>query len=57
MGGAMDLIVGTKYVIDELNHRDKKENSKILKKCTLHLSAQKYMDIIIDEISKCSRDF
>lgn len=26
----MDLIVGTKYVIDELNHRDKKENSNIL---------------------------
>lgn len=49
MGGAMDLLVGAKYVIAALNHRDKKGNSKILKKCTLPLSAQKCVDLIITD--------
>lgn len=49
MGGAMDLLVGAKYVIAALNHKDKKGNSKVLKKCTLPLSAQKCVDIIITD--------
>ena len=49
MGGAMDLLVGAKYVIAALNHKDKKGNSKVLKKCTLPLSAKKCVDIIITD--------
>lgn len=49
MGGAMDLLVGAKYVIASLNHSDKKGNSKILKKCTLPLSAAKCVNLIITE--------
>ncbi|MFW2490444.1 3-oxoacid CoA-transferase subunit B [Clostridium chromiireducens] len=49
MGGAMDLLVGAKYVIAALNHNDKKGNPKVLKKCTLSLSAAKCVDLIITD--------
>lgn len=49
MGGAMDLLVGAKCVVAALSHNDKKGNSKILKKCTLPLSAAKCVDIIITD--------
>ena len=49
MGGAMDLLVGAKHVIAALIHKDKKGNSKILKKCTLPLSAKKCVDLIITD--------
>ncbi|MBN1074456.1 3-oxoacid CoA-transferase subunit B [Clostridium botulinum] len=49
MGGAMDLLVGAKYVIAALNHNDKKGNSKVLKKCTLPLSAKNCVDLIITD--------
>lgn len=49
MGGAMDLLVGAKYVVAALNHNDKKGDSKVLKKCTLPLSAAKAVDLIITD--------
>ncbi len=49
MGGGMDLLVGAKRVIVSLMHADKKGNSKILKKCTLPLSAAKVVDLIITD--------
>ncbi|NRT75696.1 3-oxoacid CoA-transferase subunit B/acetate CoA/acetoacetate CoA-transferase beta subunit [Clostridium beijerinckii] len=49
MGGAMDLLVGAKYVIAALSHNDKKGNSKVLKKCTLPLSAAKCVNLIITD--------
>ncbi|MBU3183051.1 3-oxoacid CoA-transferase subunit B [Clostridium psychrophilum] len=49
MGGAMDLLVGAKCVISALSHNDKKGNSKVLKKCSLPLSAAKCVDIIITD--------
>lgn len=49
MGGAMDLLVGAKKVVASLAHTDKKGNSKVLKKCTLPLSAAKVVDVIITD--------
>ncbi|KOA18924.1 butyrate--acetoacetate CoA-transferase subunit B [Clostridium homopropionicum DSM 5847] len=49
MGGAMDLLVGAKRVVAALNHTDKKGNSKVLKKCSLPLSAAKCVDLIVTE--------
>jgi len=49
MGGGMDLLIGAKKVIAALSHTDKEGNSKILKKCSLPLSAAHAVDLIITD--------
>lgn len=49
MGGAMDLLVGAKRVVVSLQHTDKHGNSKVLKECTLPLSAKGVVDLIITD--------
>lgn len=50
MGGAMDLTVGSKKVIAATVHFDKKGNSKLMEKCSLPLTAQKEVDILVTDV-------
>lgn len=51
MGGAMELAQKAKKVIVLMNHVNKQGESKILKECTLPLTARQSVDLIITDMA------
>ncbi len=56
MGGAMDLVAGVKKVVVTMDHCNKKGEAKIKKSCTLPLTGERCIDMVITDLCVLKMD-
>jgi len=56
MGGAMDLVAGVKRCIALFDHTNKRGESKFIKACTLPLTGQNCIDMVITDLGVFNRE-
>ncbi len=56
MGGAMDLVAGVKKCIALFDHTNKRGESKFLKGCTLPVTGQNCIDMVVTNMGVFGRD-
>ncbi|MEO1007000.1 MAG: CoA transferase subunit B [Planctomycetota bacterium] len=56
MGGAMDLVAGVRKVVVTMDHCNKKGEPKIVKACTLPLTGQRCIDMVITDLCVLEMD-
>ncbi|MFI4916931.1 MAG: CoA transferase subunit B [Phycisphaerales bacterium JB060] len=56
MGGAMDLVAGVRKVVVAMEHTNKKGESKIVKECSLPLTGQRCINMVITDLGVLEMD-
>ena len=56
MGGAMDLVAGVKRCIALFDHTNKRGESKFIKACTLPLTGQNCIDMVVTDLGVFARE-